>query len=122
MPPDKGKSYAQWTKPIQNDYEDKNILIIKVKKTNAAKDRQFDDEICEQLCKLLGIRPVIDTLGCQYIHERNGVTVDILLKDEIQAARFSTDVWREICPGFDLLLCHPASSKEVSLLVLDLSP
>ena len=120
MPPDKGKSYAQSTRPLVNEFDDKNILIIKVKKTPTAKDRHFDDAICEQLCKLLGIRPATDTLGCQYVSERNGTTIEILLKDDIQAARFSTDVWKEICPGFDLISCHPASSKEVSLLVLDL--
>ena len=119
-PPDKGRSYAARTKSTFSDFEDRNILILKVRKSPSALERQFDDTICEQLCKLIGIRPVTDTIGCQYVQERSEIVIEMWLKDELQASRFSSDIWREICPGFDLVSCHPASSCEVSLLVLDL--
>ena len=52
--------------------------------------------------------------------DRGDVVVEIWLKDSIEASKFSSDMWREICPGFDIVSVHPALSKEVTLLILDL--
>ena len=52
--------------------------------------------------------------------DRGDVVVEIWLKDNIKASKFSSDMWREICPGFDIVSVHPALSKEVTLLILDL--
>ena len=101
------------------ELEDRNVLIIRVRKT-AASSRHFDDEVCEVMCRILGIKPIQDTVGCQYFMDRGDVVVEIWLKENIQASKFSSDIWREICPGFDIISAHPALSKEVTLLILDL--
>ena len=116
----KSNSYANRAKSNGMDLEDRNVLIVRVRKTSVASSRHFDDSVCEVMCRIIGIKPIQDTIGCQYIMDRGDVIIEIWLKDNIQALKFSSDIWREICPGFDIVLVHPALSKEVTLLILDL--
>lgn len=119
-PPDPSDSYAHRTRQSGPDLEDRNVLIVRIRKSSAALNRNFDDSVCEIMCRIIGVRPIQDTIGCQYLMDRGDVIVEIWLKENIQASRFSSDIWREICPGFDIVSVHPALSKEVTLLILDL--
>ena len=119
-PPDIGDTYASRTKTVNDELEDRNVLIVRVRKTNLAMNRQFDDSVCEIMCKIIGIKPIHDTIGCQYLMDRGDIVIEIWLKEDIQASKFSSDMWREICLGFDIISVHPALSREVTLLILDL--
>ena len=119
-PPDPRNSYANMAKQNGPDLEDRNVLIVRVRKTQAALNRHFDDSVCEIMCRVIGVKPIQDTIGCQYLMDRGDVVIEIWLKENIQASKFSSDIWREICPGFDIVSVHPALSKEVTLLLLDL--
>lgn len=119
-PPDISDSYASRAKQVGPDLEDRNVLIVRVRKSAAASNRLFDDSVCEIMCKIIGVKPIIDTVGCQYLMDRGDIVVEIWLKENIQASKFSSDLWREICPGFDIVSVHPALAKEVTLLILDL--
>ena len=119
-PPNPSNSYANRTRPSETELEDRNVLIVRIRKTNLPSSRHFDDEVCEAMCRIIGVKPIQDTVGCQCTMDRGDVIVEIWLKDHIQASKFSSDIWREICPGFDIVSAHPALSKEVTLLILDL--
>ena len=84
-PPDPSDSYADRTRHNGPDLEDRNVLIVRVRKTAAALNRHFDDEVCELMCRIIGVKPVQDTVGCQYLMDRGDIVVEIWLKDSIQA-------------------------------------
>ena len=70
-----GPTYADMTKEPQSDLEDRNVLIIRVRKSPEARNRFFDDSICEKMCQIIGVVPIRDTLGCQYLMDRGDVIV-----------------------------------------------
>ena len=117
----KPPSYANMARsPNVSPIIECNVLVIRVKKSQEARERNFEDKICEKLFELIGIYPERDTIGCQYLYEKGDIVIEIWLKEHIQAEKFSSDQQREICPGFTIFSVHPAMSREISLLVLGL--
>ena len=74
-PPDISNSYANRAKQSGPDLEDRNVLIVRVRKSAAASSRQFDDSVCEIMCKIIGVKPIHDTVGCQYLMDCGDIVV-----------------------------------------------
>ena len=79
---------------------ERNVILARVQKSDESRDRYFDSELCGQLCVHLGVTPQTDTLGFQTRMDRGEVIVEICLKSHILAKRFSSEMVREMCPGF----------------------
>ena len=93
------------------------MILARVQKSESSRDRYFDSELCGQLCVHLGITPQQDTLGFQTRMDRGEVVVEIWLKNHILAEKFSSEIVRELCPGFTVMGVHPAINREVSMVV-----
>ena len=90
-PPDIKQTYAAMTRTTKDPLEDRNVLLVRVRKTQEAANRFFDDSVCEVMCRIMGIKPITDTVGCQYLTDKGDILIEIWLKDNIQASKFASD-------------------------------
>lgn len=79
---------------------------------------QLTDDISKRICDLLSINPKSDVKECQYLYDRSMVTIKLSMKDHFMV-RCSKER-HNIAPGSTIVNVHPATSKEVPLLVLDM--
>ena len=81
MPPDKGGgSYAsRVSKTITNsEYEDRNVIVIRLRKTNEQAKASLNDDICDLVLKKLNISVSNDTIGAQYLYDKGDELIDDL--------------------------------------------
>ena len=61
------QTYASKTRSPKDELENRNVHLVRVRKTQDSVSRYLDDSVCEVMCRILGIKPITDTVGCQYL-------------------------------------------------------
>ena len=120
-PPDikGGGSYAsKFSTTNQDVLDDKNVILVRIRKTSDDTSISFDDSICKLALDLLSINVMNDTIGAQYLYDRGDHVVEIWLQPHRIAQSFSNDQVRQLNMNFEIISVKPALAKDVSLMIL----
>ena len=85
--PDPKKSsgtYASKLSSNTNDlYDDRNLILVHVRKMHDRVNTNFDDNICQLALNILSINIANNTIGAQYLYDK----VDTILRDMSSTAQ-----------------------------------
>ena len=113
-----GGTYASRAGSKTSDlYEDRNVIIVRVRKTSEEVRSQFKDTICELVLQKLNIT-INDTVGAQYLYDKGDDIVEIWLLPHKSAQAFTSDSTKQLNSEFSIVSVRPALTQETSLMVL----
>ena len=112
----KGGTYASRTSSNINDlYDDKNVIIVRIRKRNDDSTTQFDDSTCESILQMLNINISNDTVAAQYLYDKGEHLVEIWLQPHKVAQGFANETTKNINEDFSIINVKPAHSKKSPL-------
>ena len=114
-----GGSFAsKFSTTNQDVLDDKNVILVCIRKTNDDNLISFKDSICKLALDILSINVMNDTIGAQYLYDRGDHVVEIWLQPHRMAQSFSNDQVRQLNMNFEIVSVKPALAKDVSLMIL----